>query len=63
MNIVSCTSLFLAITLACSSALGDEVMHALEKEGTRLRLSGDFSSAKIIENKLIEGYTPVSIHH
>ena len=62
MNIVSCTSLFLAITLACSSALGDEVMHALEKEGTRLRLSGDFSSAKIIENKLIEGYTQPAGH-
>jgi tetratricopeptide (TPR) repeat protein len=62
MYMISRTSLFLAIVVACCSALGDETMYALEKEGTRLRLSGDFVSAKIIENELIDRYAQPAGH-
>ena len=42
MYLISGTALFLATIVACCSALADETIYALEKEGTRLRLSGDF---------------------
>lgn len=62
MYIISRTSLFLAIVVACCSALADETIYTLEKEGTRLRLSGDFASAKIIENKLVDRYAQPAGH-
>lgn len=62
MYLISGTALFLATIIACSSALADETIYALEKEGTRLRLSGDFVSAKIIENELIDRYTQPAGH-
>ena len=62
MNIIFRNSLSLAIAAICFSALADDSIRALEKEGTRLRLSGDFASAKIIENELIDGYTQPSGH-
>ena len=62
MNIIFRNSLSLAIAAICFSALADDSIRALEKEGTRLRLSGDFASAKIIENELIDGYTQPAGH-
>jgi hypothetical protein len=62
MYMISGTSLFLAIIVACCSALADETIYALEKEGTRLRLSGDFISAKIIENELVDRYAQPAGH-
>ena len=62
MNIIFRNSLSLAIAAICFSALADDSIRALEKEGTRLRLSGDFVSAKIIENELIDGYAQPAGH-
>ena len=62
MHIISGTSLFLSIVVACCSALADETIYALEKEGTRLRLSGDFVAAKIVENELIDRYAQPAGH-
>jgi len=62
MNPISRFSLFLALATACFPSLADESMHALEKQGTLLRLSGDFISAKVIENKLIDRYTQPAGH-
>ena len=60
--LISGTALLLATTVACCAALADETIYALEKEGTRLRLSGDFVSAKVIENELIDRYTEPAGH-
>ena len=57
MHLISRFSLFLALATICFSALADESMRALEKQGTNLRLSGNFVAAKIIENELIARYT------
>lgn len=54
--------LFLTLVATCLSALADESIHALEKQGTLLRLSGDFASAKKIENELIENYAQPAGH-
>ncbi|MDG1231346.1 MAG: hypothetical protein P8P91_03695 [Pseudomonadales bacterium] len=55
-------SIFLVIIVTCCSALADETIYALENKGTSLRLSGDFVSAKIIENELIDRYAQPAGH-
>lgn len=62
MNLTVQPLLFLTIVTTCIYAFADESMHALEKQGTLLRLSGDFSSAKTIENELIDNYTQPAGH-
>ena len=62
MHLISRFSLFLALATICFSALADESMRALEKQGTNLRLSGNFVAAKIIENELIARYTQPAGH-
>jgi hypothetical protein len=62
MNLTAHSLLFLTFVATCISAFADESMHALEKQGTLLRLSGEFVSAKMIENELIDSYTQPAGH-
>jgi tetratricopeptide (TPR) repeat protein len=62
MDLVVRPLLFLTIAATCLSAFADESMHALEKQGTLLRLSGDFVSAKMVENELIDRYPQPAGH-
>ena len=43
-------------------SLADQPMTALERQGTQFRLSGDFTSAKVIENELIKHYPQPAGH-
>mgnify|MGYP006080529915 FL=1 len=43
-------------------SLADQPMTALERQGTQFRLSGDFTSAKVIENELIKRYPQPAGH-
>lgn len=62
MNLTARPLLFLILVATCLSAFADDSMHALEKQGTLLRLSGDFVSAKKVENELIDRYTQPAGH-
>ena len=62
MNLPIRTLLILILVATCLSTFAEETMHALEKQGTLLRLSGDFVSAKVIENELIDRYPEPAGH-
>ena len=62
MKLIARPLVVLAIVTTCFSAFADESKHALEKQGTLFRLSGDFVSAKVIEKELIDRYTQPAGH-